>query len=206
MLIRSRSGGAKSLDDFCRLFYGPPSSGPKVIPYDFEAVITALNTVLPYDWRGYWTERLDRIKSGAPLEGLAASGWRVVYSSESTSAQKGYEALYKEADLRYSLGFTLLDDGNVISNLIPDSPADQAGVAPGGKLVAVDGRKYSKEVLGDALKAGGAESRTIALLVEKDNTFRTFELRYTGGARHPRLERDAATPDTLTVIGAARTQ
>ncbi len=205
MLIRSKSGGAKSLDDFCRLFYGPPNSGPKVIAYDFEAVVNALNTVLPYDWRGYWTERLERIKAGAPLEGLTASGWRVVYSSEPTSAAKGYEAMYKEVDLRYSLGFTLLDDGNVMSNLIPGSAADQAGVTPGGKLVAVDGRKYSKEVLGDALKTGGAEPRAIALLVEKDNTFRTIEMRYAGGPRHPRLERDAAIPDTLTAIGAART-
>jgi len=206
MLIRNRTGGAKSLDDYCRLFYGPPSGGPKVIPYDFEAVVTALNTVLPYDWRGFWMERLDRVKAGAPLEGLTASGWRLGYSSEPTSVQKGYEAMYKEADLRYSLGFTLLDEGNVISNLIPGSPADQAGIAPGSKLVAVDGRKYSKEVLGDALKAGGAEPRTIALLVEKDNTFRTLELRYAGGPRYPRLERDGAVPDTLTAIGAARTQ
>ena len=167
-------------------------------------------------------ERLDRVKAGAPLEGLTASGWRLGYSSEPTSVQKGYEAMYKEADLRYSLGFTLLDEGNVISNLIPGSPADQAGIAPGSKLVAVDGRKYSKEVLGDALKAGGAEPRTIALLVEKDNTFggtclnigcipskallHAFELRYAGGPRYPRLERDGAVPDTLTAIGAARTQ
>ena len=76
-LIRDKSRGGKSLDDFCRLFYGPPSSGPKVVTYDFEAVVSALNTVLPYDWRTFWTERLERIKAGAPLAGLTASGWRL---------------------------------------------------------------------------------------------------------------------------------
>ncbi len=204
-LIRSSSGGRKSLDDFCRLFYGPPSSGPKVIPYDFEAVVAALNTVLPYDWGGFWTERLERIKAGAPLEGIAASGWRLGYSSEPSIVQKGDAAFFKQTDLLYSLGFRLLDEGQVLTYLIPGSPADRAGMTPGSRLVAVDGRKYSKDILGDALSAGGAEPRTISLLVEKDDTFRTFDLRYAGRARYPRLERNEATMDTLTAIGAPRT-
>ena len=78
-------------------------------------------------------------------------------------------------------------------------------MTPGSRLVAVDGRKYSKDILGDALSAGGAEPRTISLLVEKDDTFRTFDLRYAGRARYPRLERNEATMDTLTAIGAPRT-
>jgi predicted metalloprotease with PDZ domain len=206
MLIRDRSRGGKSLDDFCRLFYGPPSSGPKVVSYDFEAIVRALNTVQPYDWRGFWSERLERVQAGAPLAGLTASGWRLGYSSEPTSVQKGDAAMFKETDLRYSLGFTLLDEGHVITYLIPGSPADQAGMTPGSKVVAVNGRKYSKDVLEDALRSGGAETRTISLLVEKDDTFKTYELHYAGGSRYPRLERDSATADVLTVIGTARTQ
>ena len=114
--------------------------------------------------------------------------------------------MFKEMDLRYSLGFMLLDEGHVITYLIPGSPADQAGMTPGSKVVAVNGRKYSKDVLEDALKSGGAEARAISLLVEKDDTFKTHELHYTGGSRYPRLERDSATADVLTVIGTARTQ
>ncbi len=206
MLIRDRSGGGKSLDDFCHLFYGPPSSGPKVVTYDFEAIVRALNAVLPYDWRGFWTERLERVQAGAPLAGLTASGWRLAYASEPTSVQKGDAAMFKETDLRYSLGFTLLDEGHVITYLIPGSPADQAGMTPGSKVVAVNGRKYSKDVLEDALRSGGAGTRTISLLVEKEDTFKTYELHYAGGLRYPRLERDSATADMLTMIGTARTQ
>jgi predicted metalloprotease with PDZ domain len=204
VLIRSKTNGAKSLDDFCQRFYGPPSGLPKVVPYDFEAVVAALNAVLPYDWRGFWTERLDRIKAGAALEGLAASGWRLTFASEPSSVQKGEGVMFKWTDLRYSLGFVLLDDGAVVSYLIPGSPADSAGMTPGSKLVAVNGRKYSKEVLQDALNGGGAEARTISLLMEKDEMFRTIEVHYAGKARYPRLERDAATPDLLTVIETAR--
>ncbi len=206
VLIRSRSHGAKTLDDFCRLFYGPPSSGPKVLPYDFDDVVAALNTVLPYDWRGFWQERLERVRSDAPLEGLQAGGWRLGYAAEPDSEQKGEAAMFKQTDLRYSLGFGLVDEGEVVTYLIPGSPADQAGVTPGAKLIAVNGRKYSKEVLQDALDADGTEPRIVSLLMEKDETYKTFELHYAGNARYPRLERDPLTPDLLTAIGAARTQ
>jgi predicted metalloprotease with PDZ domain len=202
-LIRDKSRGGKSLDDFCRLFYGPPSGGPKVVTYDFEAIVSALNTVLPYDWRAFWTERLERIKAGAPLAGLNASGWRLGYSPEPTSVQKGDAAMFKELDLRYSLGFTLLDEGHVVTYLIPGTPADQAGMAPGSKVIAVNGRKYSKDVLEDALRETGL--RTISLLIEKDETFKTYDLQYAGGSRYPRLERDSSTADVLSVIGTART-
>ena len=203
-LIRSKTHGAKSLDDFCRLFYGPPSGDPKVLPYDFDAIVAALNTVLPYDWRGYWTERIDAIRAGAPLDGLAASGWRLAFAAEPSPADKAEGALYKLTDLRYSLGVTILDEGAVVSYLIPGSPADQAGMAPGSKIVAVNGRKFSKAILKDALNGAGPDARPISLLVEKDDEFRTLELHYAGGARYPRLERDAANPDWLTAIETPR--
>jgi predicted metalloprotease with PDZ domain len=204
-LIRTRTQGAKSLDDFCRLFYGPPSGAPKVIPYDFEAVVVALNTVLPYDWHTFWTERLERIKAGAPLSGLAASGWRLTYTTEPSAEQKGEAALWKSTDLRYSLGFLLLEqEGPVITYLIPGSPADQAGMTTSGKLIAVNGRRYSKELLQDVLKTGG--SRPITLLVEDGDTFKTYDLHYSGQARYPHLERDPQTPDLLTAIETPLTQ
>ena len=199
-LIRSKSGGAKSLDDFCKIFYGGPSTGPKVVPYNFDEVIRALDSVLPHDWRGFWTDRLNRLRAEAPLEGITASGWRLVYESEPTPEQKGVEAIQKKANLLFSLGFELRDDGAVITNIVPGSAADAAAIAPGSHLIAVDGRKYSKEVLQDVLNAGGTEMRTIRFLIEKDDMFNTVELRYAGKARYPRLEREASAPDLLSAI------
>lgn len=199
-LIRSKSGGAKSLDDFCKLFHGAPSTAPKVVPYDFNDVVKALNTVLPYDWRGFWAERLNRLRAQAPLEGLKASGWHLSFESEPTPEQKGAEAIQKKTNLQYSLGFDLHDDGAVITNIVPGSPADVAGIAPGSHLIAVEGRKYSKEVLQDALSAGGADMRAIKFLIEKDDMFGVVELHYAGKARYPRLEREASVPDVLSTI------
>jgi predicted metalloprotease with PDZ domain len=204
-LIRSTTHGAKSLDDFCRLFYGPPSTSPKVVPYDFNDVIKALDAVMPYDWRGFWNTRLNRVQPDAPLEGLAAGGWRLVFDAEPSLAQKGDAALQKSTDLYYSLGFTLKDEGAVIADVVPDTPADAAGIAPDSNLIAIDGRKYTKDVLQDALKAGGAEPRALRLLIQKDDMFNTLEVHYTGHARYPRLERNASTPDLLTPILSPRT-
>ena len=203
-LIRGKTGGAKTLDDFCRLFYGPPSTAPAVVPYDFDDVIKGLNTVLPYDWRNFWTERLNRVRAAAPLEGLAAAGWRLTYADAPSPEQAGQAELLKRTDLTYSLGFGLKEEGAIISSVVPGTPADAAGIAPDSSLIAVDGRKYSKHVLADALKASAKEPRTIKLLIEKDEIFKPIDLRYAGGARYPRLERDASTVDYLTAIVAAR--
>jgi predicted metalloprotease with PDZ domain len=204
-LIRSTTHGAKSLDDFCRLFYGPPSTGPKVVPYDFDDIVKALNTVMPYDWKGFWTLRLNRIQPNAPLEGLTASGWRLVFDAEPSPEQKGDGALTKTTNLFYSLGMTLKDEGAAVIDVVPGTPADAAGIAPDSNLIAVNGRKYSKDILDDALKAGGDESRTIQLLMQKDDLYKTAELRYAGHARYPKLERDASVPDLLTAILSPRT-
>jgi len=55
------------LDDFCKLFHGAPSGPPMVKTYTFDDVVNTLNQVVPYDWRGFWTERLTNHGPGAPL-------------------------------------------------------------------------------------------------------------------------------------------
>ncbi len=112
--------------------------------------------------------------------------------------------LNKSTNLYYSLGFRLKDEGAVIVDVVPGSPADGAGIAPETNLIAVNGRKYSKEVLQDALKGSGADSRIIQLLIQKDEIFTTVDVRYAGKSRYPRLEREASTPDLLTAISTGR--
>ena len=206
VLIRTKSGGAKSLDDFCKLFYGPPSTAPKVVPYEFDDIVKTLNTVLPYDWRSFWTERLNRLQAAAPLQGLSSAGWRLRYDSEESDEAKGNDIARKRDNFLFSLGFSLIQEGAAVMDPVPGSPADLAGIAPDSHLIAVDGRKYSKEILQDALKAGGTQERSIKLLVQKDDSFLTLDARYAGHARFPHLERDTASADTLSAILSPRTQ
>src|SRR6202043_2541470 len=166
-LIRRESKGRKSLDDFCARFYGPPSTGPRVAPYDFDALVQALNTVHPHDWAGFWNERLNRLRSGAPLDGLKAAGWRLALTENPSTMHLAHEADDKDLDLRCSLGFYVDDDRATIGDVVPRSPADAAGAAPGSHVIALNGYKWSKELLHDTLGAPAAPSATITLLIEK---------------------------------------
>ena len=205
-LIRRRSKGHKSLDDFCKSFYGGQSTGPKLVPYDFDGVVSALNAVQPYDWAGFWRERLDRLGPQAPLEGLLAAGWRLALTSNPSIMHIAHEADDKDLDLHYSLGFYVDDNAATIGDVVPQSPADLAGASPGSHLVAIDGYKWSKERLHDLLAAPPDSSGQITLLVEKDDTFKTLTLKYAGGERYPNLVREPAGEDLLAQIGRPRTQ
>jgi predicted metalloprotease with PDZ domain len=205
-LIRRRSKGHKSLDDFCKSFYGGQSTGPKLVPYDFDGVVGALNAVQPYDWAGFWRERLDRLGPQAPLEGLQAAGWRLALTSNPSIMHIAHEADDKDLDLHYSLGFYVDDNAATIGDVVPQSPADLAGASPGSHLVAINGYKWSKERLHDLLAAPPDSSGQITLLVEKDDTFKTLTLKYAGGERYPNLVREPAGEDLLAQIGRPRTQ
>src|SRR5205085_4361881 len=60
-IIRAKTGGAKSFDDFCHVFFGPPSSAPMVKPYTIDDVLAALSSVVPHASAALLHERLDRL-------------------------------------------------------------------------------------------------------------------------------------------------
>jgi predicted metalloprotease with PDZ domain len=209
-IIRRGTQNRKSLDDFCKAFYGAPSTTPRVLPYGFDDLVHALDGVYPLDWAAFWHERLARHRSGAPLEGLANAGWRLALTAEPAPMHLAHEVDDKDFDLRYSLGFYVDDDNATIGDVIPGSPADVAGASPGSHVLALNGYKWSKELLhdtlaaqdtsaalGDAPTAGG---EVLVLLVQKDDQFKTLEIHYGGGERYPNLLREPGTPDLLTRI------
>jgi predicted metalloprotease with PDZ domain len=199
VIIRQQSKGSKSLDDFCHLFHGPPSTGPMVKTYTFDDVVSALNQVVPYDWRGFWMERLTSHGPGAPLGGIEGSGWKVVYDDTQSELLRGAESDGHIATGAFSIGLDLREDG-VITDTVEGMPAALAGIGPGMKLVAVNSRQYTPEVLRDALKAGKNGTAPLELLVENTDYYKTYKLDYHGGERYPHLVRDDSKPDLLTEI------
>jgi predicted metalloprotease with PDZ domain len=111
--------------------------------------------------------------------------------------QKARETANKVTDVRFSLGFAVGQDG-AIPDVLPDSPAAKAGLAPGMKLVAVNGRKWTAETLREAIAA--SHQKPVELLAQNGDFFTTARLDYSGGERYPDLERDAARPDLLEKI------
>jgi predicted metalloprotease with PDZ domain len=159
--------------------------------------------VAPYDWRGFWRSRVEATTTGAPLSGITGSGWKLAYGDSMPAMLRSQEAVGKTVDVRFSIGLTVAEAGR-INDVIPGSPADRAGVAPGASLVAVNGRRFSREVLREAIRDARGGSRPAELLVENGEFFTTHRLEYDGGERYPRLERDPAAADLLAEILRAR--
>jgi hypothetical protein len=67
-------------------------------------------------------------------------------------------------------------------------------------VVAVNGRKFSPNILRDALHEGKKSSDALELLVENTEYYRTFKLDYHWGEKYPHLVRDQTKPDVLSDI------
>lgn len=191
-IIHQVTNGQKSIDDFCHLFHGGPNDGPQLKTYTFEDVVKALNQVAPYDWAAFFHERLTSTSPEAPVGGIENSGWKVVFSDKPMhlGGRRG------NAGDMYSIGLMLGEDGTVMDSVV-GGPAFKAGISPGMKVIGVNGRVYSHDLLQDALKESATSSAPITLLVVDDGYYKTCVINYTGGERFPHLIRDDSKPDYL---------
>jgi len=197
--IRQQTHGQKSLNDFCHSFHGGESGRPKVVPYTFDDLVSASNAVTPYDWSSLLRARVGLATTHAPLGGIERGGWKLVYNDEPNLFDKATEKLAKSSDFSYSVGFRVAEDGK-LDDVIAESPAYRAGVGPGMKLIAVNERAFSPEILRAALRAAQKNHQAIELLVENAQFFQTYSVPYYDGDRNPHLERVTAQPDILSEI------
>ena len=204
-IIRRESRGQRSLDTFVQSFYGGPGGQPELKPYGATDLYAALQAVQPYDWPGFFRQRVYEISDRAPLGGITGGGWRLVYRDAPTAMDKAAEAAGKNIDVRYSLGLELSEEGAIV-DVLSGSPADRAGVAPGTKLLAVNGRQFTRDSMLAAIREGKTGSAPIELLIKDGEFYRTFRADCHTGGRYPDLERDPSQPDLLNAIGQSRVQ
>jgi predicted metalloprotease with PDZ domain len=197
VLIRKLTKGQKSLDDFCQLFHGGEGGKPRVSGYSLEDLTTALNAVTPYDWKGHFARRVSLPSETPPLEGIMNGGWKLVYQDKPSAMFEAAESGAKGLNLGSSIGLFINSEGKVV-DVVPDGPAAKAGVAPGMKLVAVNGRKYSDTGLKGAVAATKSGGK-LELLTETGEFYKTHSIAYQGGARYAVLERGEG-PDVLDLI------
>jgi predicted metalloprotease with PDZ domain len=200
--IRQLSNGSKSLNDFCRAFYGGPGGAPALKPYTFDDVVAALNAVQPYDWAGFLNKRLRSTEPHAPLGGIENGGWKLVYNATTSDYWKAIEGDKKFVDLSYSLGMLVFEDGAIV-NVLYNGLARRAGIAPATKLIAVNGRQYTSTLLRETVDASAKNSEPIEFLIKDGDYYKTHRIDYHGGSRYPHLERNEGKPDLLSVIIAA---
>jgi predicted metalloprotease with PDZ domain len=202
-IIREQTHGQKSMDDFCHLFHGGQSGPPEVKTYTFDDVVSTLNQVAPYDWRGFWTERLTNHGPGAPLTGIERSGWKLVYDETPSELVKAFWEERNTVNAEYSIGLSLDRDGKIVDT-VEGMPAAKAGIGPGMRVVAVNGHRFSTDNLNSALKIGKNSAAPLELLVENTDYYTTYKLDYHGGERYPHLVRDESKADVLSEIITAK--
>ena len=199
-LIRERSGGKRSLDDFARAFFGVRDGDWGELTYHFDDVVATLNQVEPYDWAGFLKARLENINVHAPLDGLKRGGYELVYTDTPTEWFKASEKARKNTDLSYSIGLTLGAEGD-ITDVVWDQPAFNAGLTVGTKIIAVNNRAFEVSHLKAAIKA---RKSPIKLLVKTGDIYRTVAIEYAGGLRYPQLQKVVDGPARLDDLLAAK--
>lgn len=202
-LIRDLSKGQKSLDDFARTFFGIENGSYTPVTYGFEDIVKALDAVQPYDWASFLRTRLDAVDAGTPLDGLKRSGYRLVFTETPSEFLKSSEIERKTRNFNFSLGVTINKDG-MLSSVLWDGPAFRAGLVRGAQIIAINGLAYSDDTFSDEIKAAKTTAVPLELIVKTADRFKIVKIDYHGGLRYPHLERDAAVPDRLDAILAAR--
>ncbi|MGH6876485.1 MAG: M61 family metallopeptidase [Rhizomicrobium sp.] len=204
-LIREKTGGKKSLDDFARSFFGIDNGSYVTVTYTFDDIVHALNNVVPYDWAGFLRTRLDSVGAPAPLDGITHGGYRLVYNDKPSDFTRSNEHVRKITDLLYSIGVIVDNkDKGSVSDVLWGGPAFNAGVTVGNKIVAVDGVAYDPDGLKDAITAAKTASAPIQILLKRGDRYETVSIAYHGGLRYPHLERVPGTPALLDNLLAPR--
>ena len=212
--LRELSGGAKSLDDFIKIFHGNDAAFAKtshdVKPYDFEDVVKTLNSVHPADWATFLRTRLDSTNERAPLDGINRGGWTLIYNDTPSEVFKARKKVSKQLNLMYSLGLRVTSERDhgaepgEIADVLWNSPAFDAGLAPGLKIIAIDGEAFDADLLTSAITRAQKDKAPIELLVSNQDYYSTVRIKYDGGNKYPHLIRVDGKPDLVTPIVKAR--
>jgi predicted metalloprotease with PDZ domain len=198
--IRKLTHDKKSLNDFCARFEGlGGNTPPKVVPYTFDDVVANLNAIVPYDWAGFLGERLTSKSAHAPLEGITQGGYRLVYTDVPGDEISARETTTGDALAWWAIGINVSSDSR-INDVLVGSPSDKAGLGPGMMVIAVNGRQYSPQVLGDAITAAKGTGEPIEMIVSNTGYYKVVKLDYHDGLRFPHLERVQGTQDYLDEI------
>jgi predicted metalloprotease with PDZ domain len=208
--IRELTNNQKSLDDFAAAFFGPYSGSFVTYTYTLEDVVNTLNKIAPYDWATFFRERVYDLHPAVPEDGFTRGGYKLVYTDNLPAWMVRGEAGYGLADFSTSLGFsvgsprsagepgaeTAISSG-ALANVWWGSPAFKAGVTPDMRIIAVNGKAFTPQVLRDAILQAEKSKQPLQLQFRRGDDFTNISIPYYGGLRVPTLQRIDGTPDRL---------
>ena len=197
--LRGLTQDKKSINDFCRIFHGGAGGQPELKTYDFDEVVATLNGLAPYDWAGFLRARLDGVATRTPLEAVENSGWKLVYNEEENEVEEIENATEKTVSFVYTIGLVASEEGTV-QDVTRGGPAYNAGIGPGMKIIAVNGKQFSAGQMKEAIAAAKYAPAPVQLIVSNGAEYKSYSVDYHGGLRYPHLERDLNKPDYLGEI------
>lgn len=199
-LIREKTGGKRTLDDFAKKFFAADrAKHPIVLPYELTEVVADLKELADVDWDKFFADRTTKPLEALNLDFLPKTlGYRLQYDATPSNRLKDRDAEGKQVSAADSIGLTAGEDGK-IGSIIPGLPADKAGLASGMVITGVNNRKFSTQRLKDSI-ADSPTARKIDLLILDGDTFRNVSLDYSGGPRYLSLVRTADHADTFAEI------
>ena len=201
--IRKLTNNKKSLNDFEHIFLGKGgNTGPLIVTYNFDELVRDLNQVVPYDWATFLHSRITTLAAHANLEGIEQGGYKLVYTdkpSKSETTMASTSRRHTAGNVWYSLGLRINPDG-VITDVRWGGPADNAKLAPGQKIIAINGIVFSSDVLKTAINQAKGNTAPIHLIMQSDSFVTMADLNYHDGERYPSLQRIDGTPDYLDDI------
>jgi predicted metalloprotease with PDZ domain len=202
-LIRKTTNNQKSLNDFEHIFLAKGgNTGPLIVPYTFDELVADLNQVTPYDWATFLHDRIDKINPRADLEGIERGGYKLVYKDKPSAGERTVAANGGRRggiDVWYSIGLRVSGEG-VVGDVRWDGPADKARIAPGAKIIGVNGQVFTGDLLKSAIKDAKGNTTPIHLILQNDTFLTTADIDYHDGERYPVLERVDGTPAYLDDI------
>ncbi len=197
-IIREQTHGAKSLDDYTRIFAGGVS-GPKVVTYTREDIERYLNQVTPYDWHGFFEKYVYSIAVTPPTDEITRAGYRLIFNDTPNKFIAGRAVGARGVAAWFDAGLQLTGNGS-IGDVRENSAAWKAALAPGMQIVAINGRAFSPELWTETLNDAKGSAAPIHLLVKQGHWYQKMDLDYHEGVKYPHLERIPGTIDMFSAI------
>ncbi|NQV15924.1 hypothetical protein HQ531_10745 [bacterium] len=184
--IRSATGGRKSLDDFCFQIFSKGDPNAHTVPLELGEVISVLQELADEPWANLIDQKMNHTEDSFRPEGITRSGYAFTFTDKESNLWKYWEEIYWEAQLYHkSVGLTANVDG-VIGGVVPDGPADQAGLYDGVKIIGVNGKTYSPDRLERAVRNTPSAGK-LTLLTLNGDTYYEYKIDYNGGLRYDKL-------------------
>ena len=197
--IRDLSSSKRSLDDFCRSFFGTGDRDAHSISFEKSDMVSALEELADFAWDSLFTERISRTREKLDESPLSAAGYKFAYATEKPKALSDLESRRERRYFYESVGFAVEDEDNKILQIVPDSPADEAGLYTGMNILGVNAKTFSMDRLEKAIR-DAVKTGEIILLVQHGESLDQAILQYREGLRYLTIVPDSKRRQWLDEI------